>query len=562
MRGTGCSGGAFDFFEPLQGLDGYDVIETVARQPWVLNGKVGMAGVSYGGISQLFVGETRPPHLAAIAPLSVIDQTQTTLYPGGVLNTGFALQWAMDRVDDSQPAGPDTGQAWAYKRIQEGDEVCKANQDLHPEAVNLLAKIQRNQYYKAKVADPLSPLTFVHKINVPVFMACQWTDEQTGGHCPTLAGAFTGTKHKWFTFTNGVHTDSLDPATFNRWYDFMTLYVAQRKPQLNPAQQAAAPIVYDARSESTGSRCPMTRSSTSRITPRPSRPSRPCPRFGSCSTTAPAARSPATRSPVRALVFQVADPRDEGALVLPRRRRGAVLEGPEGRRQGQVRGQPDGPPADGLQRQHGRWHERPLDGDAPVRLDADPGRDGGELRERPAERQHDCGRRRRADGLGPLAEEARGPAGDRLRGPARRHRDLRAERLGARRPRQARPQEVDEARARPQPKKKDKKGLSPSKWTKVTIPLYYQGHAYRTGSRIRVTVSAVGGDQPVWAFADAKPKPQAKVQIAHTDSMPSKLLLPVVSGVDVPTGLPPCPGLRGEPCRTYQPYANSSSPLG
>ena len=31
----GCSGGAFDYFEPLQGLDGYDVIETVARQPWV-----------------------------------------------------------------------------------------------------------------------------------------------------------------------------------------------------------------------------------------------------------------------------------------------------------------------------------------------------------------------------------------------------------------------------------------------------------------------------------------------------------------------------------------------
>src|SRR5947209_7259798 len=29
MRGTGCSGGAFDFFEPLQNLDGYDVIETI-----------------------------------------------------------------------------------------------------------------------------------------------------------------------------------------------------------------------------------------------------------------------------------------------------------------------------------------------------------------------------------------------------------------------------------------------------------------------------------------------------------------------------------------------------
>src|SRR5581483_8919613 len=27
MRGTGCSGGAYDFFEPLQQLDAYDVIE-------------------------------------------------------------------------------------------------------------------------------------------------------------------------------------------------------------------------------------------------------------------------------------------------------------------------------------------------------------------------------------------------------------------------------------------------------------------------------------------------------------------------------------------------------
>src|SRR4051794_8246378 len=72
IRGTGCSGGAWDFFERLQGLDGYDVIETVARQPWVAHHEVGMLGVSYGGISQLFVAARRPPSLAAITPLSVI----------------------------------------------------------------------------------------------------------------------------------------------------------------------------------------------------------------------------------------------------------------------------------------------------------------------------------------------------------------------------------------------------------------------------------------------------------------------------------------------------------
>jgi dipeptidyl aminopeptidase/acylaminoacyl peptidase len=85
LRGTGCSGGAFDYFEPLQSLDGYDVIETVARQPWALHHRAGMLGISYGGISQLFVAATDPPSLAAIAPLSTFDNTATALYAGGIL---------------------------------------------------------------------------------------------------------------------------------------------------------------------------------------------------------------------------------------------------------------------------------------------------------------------------------------------------------------------------------------------------------------------------------------------------------------------------------------------
>ncbi|MDQ1476728.1 MAG: uncharacterized protein QOE62_1957, partial [Actinomycetota bacterium] len=225
MRGTGCSGGAFDFFEPLQSLDGYDVIETIARQPWVRDQKVGMMGISYGGISQLFTAQTNPPSLAAISPLSVIDNTQTTLYPGGILNTGFALAWAKERIHDALPASSTGGQSWAFKRIQQGDQTCQANQVLHGEAVNLLAKVRANNHYRPAVADPLSPITFVNKIGVPMYLACQWTDEQTGGHCTDLAEHFTGTQHKWFTFTNGTHVDSLDPEAFNRWYDFLEIYV-------------------------------------------------------------------------------------------------------------------------------------------------------------------------------------------------------------------------------------------------------------------------------------------------------------------------------------------------
>jgi hypothetical protein len=75
---------------------------------------------------------------------------------------------------------------------------------------------------------------------------------------------------------------------------------------------------------------------------------------------------------------------------------------------------------------------------------------------------------------------------------------------------------------------------------------------YRAGSRLRIIVSAPGGDQPVWEFGKTQPfNRTALVTIGYGPSMPSRLVLPVVPGVSAPTPLPPCPGLRGEPCRAY-----------
>ena len=106
-------------------------------------------------------------------------------------------------------------------------------------------------------------------------------------------------------------------------------------------------------------------------------------------------------------------------------------------------------------------------------------------------------------------------------------------------------------------RKSDVKALPRKHYVEVTVPLYYEGHAYRMGSRIRVTITAPNGDQPIWSFSETNPKKGfATVVIAHSKKMPSGLVLPVVPGVTVPTGLPPCPGLRGEPCRAYQPIVN------
>jgi hypothetical protein len=557
MRGTGCSGGAFDYFEPLQGLDGYDVIETVARQPWVAHQRVGMMGVSYGGISQLFVARTRPPSLAAITPLSVIDNTQTTLYPGGILNTGFALEWAEDRVHDAEPASPTGGQEWAYERIQAGDEICKKNQELHPEAVDLMAKIRRNDYYRPRVADPLSPITFVDEIEVPVFLACQWQDEQTGGHCPALASHFTGTDRKWFTFTNGVHPDSLDPATFNRWYDFLELYVAGRKPELPAGLKLLAPTLYQTVLGVSGVQLPDD-------------PIQQQPDYASALTAFEAlpevrvlfengAGGASPGSPLPAFETSFA------RFPVPKTKAGYWYLGNDGKLRSQRAGK-DGaeaftwdpsarPPTDFTgntgSAPGGLWTELP----------------GYDWAQNPAGTaasyvSSPLGANKAVIGAGALEAWIRSsePSVDLQLTVSEVRPDGKETfvQSGWLRTsgRKLDPEKSTELEPVLSLRERDAAPLPRGRWAKITVPLYYQGHVYRSGSRIRVTVSAVGGDQPVWAFGEAQPSGTAKVRVAHSAEMPSRLVLPLVGGVNVPTGLPPCPGLRGQPCRDYVPFAN------
>jgi uncharacterized protein len=546
MRGTGCSGGAFDYFEPLQGLDGYDVIETVARKPWVLHHKVGMVGVSYGGISQMFVAATQPPSLAAITPLSLIDSTQTTLYPGGILNTGFALTWAKDRVHDARPATATGGQKWALDRIKAGDRTCKANQVLHAEAADLLAKVRANNHYVRKVADPLSPVTFVHRIKAPVYLACQWTDEQTGGHCPTLAEHFSGTRRKWFTFTNGTHNDSLDPATFNRWFDFLELYVARRAPALSDDVKAAAPAIFEAAMGVKGltlpddpiQRQPSYAAAKAAFAALPrvrvlfdngagGAPGAPVPGFEQSF-----ARVPLPGTHARSWYLDAngtlsdAAPATAGSDAFTWNKGARAATDFTGGNTG----------AGGLwtTTPNYRWAPNPA-GTAVSYVSAPLTANtvvvgGGALQAWVRASARDVDLQATVSEVRPDGNETFVQSGW-----------LRASLRKLRKPTTLLAPELSLRRrdAAPLPKGRD---------AQLTIPLYYQGHVYRAGSRIRVTLSAPGGDQPIWAFAETRPQGTARVSVTRGKS---RLVLPVVDGVAVPTGLPPCPGLRGEPCRTY-----------
>lgn len=239
MRGSGCSGGSFDYFEPIQATDGYDAVEAIAAQPWVQDNMVGMAGISWSGISQLYVAAEQPPSLLAIAPISVVDSSALfTLYPGGILNEGFALQWARARDVETRPYG----QEWAEELIDAGDTVCRDNQDLRLQNPGLENQIVGSPFYTEAAAAKTDVRPLLADITVPVFLAGAWQDEQTGPHFANMLDQFTGTGHFYASLTNGMHTESLSAGIAPRWLEFLDVYVARRVPSLS-VLRSIAPVL-------------------------------------------------------------------------------------------------------------------------------------------------------------------------------------------------------------------------------------------------------------------------------------------------------------------------------
>jgi predicted acyl esterase len=576
MRGTGCSGGAFNYFDGDESLDGYDVIETIAHQRWVLGHRVGMLGISYGGISQLFTAATDPPALEAIAPLSPIDSTITTLYPGGDLNTGFARTWAAQRVRDAEPFSRTADQAYALQRIREGDATCRADQALHGEAVNLTREIRAQRYFHPAFDNPLDPVTFVHRIHAATFLACQFTDEETGGHCPALAEDFTGTRRRWFFFENGTHVDSLDPETLVRLVDFYELYVAHRRPVLNVDVGAGAPIhtgldaalkligptllrlvmgirngalndlpadpVEGARSYRAAlrrfDRTPEVTIGFDNGAAPGNAPGIPLPGF-----TAGAARFPLPGTSAGSWYLAPG-----GALSPVPGASGSdtfTYRAAEGRRT-DWHGRDTGPGGLWGLHPHYAWSS-PHTGQAVSYITAPLAHDtvvvgAGSVSlwvksTEPAVDLQATITEVRPDGREVYVQNGYLRGDDSALAPG--STPLQA-RLSLRR-----------SQLRP---------LSPGHWTHLAIPLYYEGHAYRAGSRIRVILASIGGAQPLWSFGDPTSPGTARVTVGYSGAMASRLTLPVVPSIAVPTALPAdCGALRGEPCRPYRPLVNAGS---
>jgi hypothetical protein len=553
MRGTGCSGGSFDLFGLPSDYDGYDMIQTVGAQPWVLSHKVGMVGISYSGISQFEVAGTDPPDLAAITPLSSTDDLFSTGYPGAIYNDGFAGSWIAQRKVDAE-AAPGGGQPWATAEIATGDTTCLANQVLHPEAQQLESLVGPGLSRAPALFDQRSPAVWATHVKVPVFLVGSLQDEQTGPQWPALITALRHDKSVYATMLNGTHIDSLGPDTLSRWLEFLDIYVAGRVPTQNSFLTLLAPVVY---AQATGG--------AKSLTPPPVR-------FTTDTSVTQAKSDFAAQDPRVRVLFDNGGG-DLGPGALQPTFEAAFAQWPPS---GTVTRYYLGPSGtlDTTKGSSGHASFRP---DPSVRPATDLSTSANAWAAQPP---YDWTTVPAANGVG--FETPAFTAPTTIVGPASLDLWLRSSapstdlqvtvtevRPGATQEEyvtsgflrsSSRALSPSSTALDPVPTylKSDRHNLPTGSSTLVRIPIDPIAHTFRAGTRLRIVISAPGGDRPAWAFATPSTHGAVTDTVSLGAAAASSLTLNVVAGVNATAAMPGCGALRGEPCRSYVKLGNQT----
>ncbi len=177
-RGTGGSEGNLNenYFSPLEASDSATVIEYVATQDYA-NGKVGMAGGSYVGITQLLAAAQRPPHLRVIAPQVVTSDLYRDGYAhGGIPNLFFDVQYLVVQ------GGPGYGGINTSPELLPMTVAGKIQQLTGvPIALDYLQRPNDDDFYRDR-----SPIYVADRIQVPVLLLGGWRDGLSQHGAPEL----------------------------------------------------------------------------------------------------------------------------------------------------------------------------------------------------------------------------------------------------------------------------------------------------------------------------------------------------------------------------------------
>ena len=225
LRGTGCSGGQLELFSERSSRDGAWIIDNwIPNQSWS-NGKVGIYGHSYGGLTGFLVASLVPDttHLKAVAVSGLIDDFyRGILYPGGISNYGFPVLWGAAL----RPFTEHSTNASFYS-----DAHCAQNFAQHAGSdVAPPPGLAADTYGSPMAKDPITGeptwgikrglLNYVGGIRAPIQLGQQYQDEQTGprgGH--VLWENIPSNVPKRIAISTGRHNPNDPKRTKRDWLD-------------------------------------------------------------------------------------------------------------------------------------------------------------------------------------------------------------------------------------------------------------------------------------------------------------------------------------------------------
>lgn len=172
--------------------DLYDIVEWAGTQPWS-SGKVAMAGISYYGMVGYWTAMQKPPHLACVLTYESACDMYHAGRRGGVYSENFQGHWYNNIVLPYQSGAQD-------KSLSE--------QQLAANRTDFLAILRTTEYPTQGVWEVLAKSRKLSDIEVPIYMAGNWTDPEL--HLPGNILAFNNisSKDKWLEMHTGNHVST------------------------------------------------------------------------------------------------------------------------------------------------------------------------------------------------------------------------------------------------------------------------------------------------------------------------------------------------------------------
>jgi uncharacterized protein len=174
VRGRGTSEGEFKLFVN-EVADGEDSVNWAANLPGS-NGKVGMYGFSYQGMTQLYAAVAKPAALKTICPAMIgYDLYTDWAYEGGAFCLQTNLAWAIQLATETARLQKDEK---AYHQLLAASRNLPLN---NPEILKYFAPdsfyhqwvehFQADEYW-----EKLSPKTYLKDVDLPMFHIGGWFD--------------------------------------------------------------------------------------------------------------------------------------------------------------------------------------------------------------------------------------------------------------------------------------------------------------------------------------------------------------------------------------------------